>query len=44
MQGLTGNYLRVSAVCASARGNEVDQVGLEELCGEVLRGVIRNTG
>jgi len=44
MEGLTGNYLRVTAISSSLRWNEVDQVKLVELDGQILTGVIRNSG
>ena len=43
MEGLTGNYLRVTAFASSPRWNEVDQVQLNELSDNRMRGVIINT-
>lgn len=40
MEGWTGNYLRVSANAPSPRWNEVDEVGLQEVDGEKLKGAI----
>ncbi len=40
MEGWTGNYLRVSANTPSPRWNEVDEVELQEVDGEKLKGVI----
>ena len=44
MEGWTENYLRVRAAASSPRWNEVDEVELTEAGGEVLRGVIRDSG
>lgn len=44
MEGWTENYLRVRAAASSPRWNEVDKVELTEAAGEVLRGVIRDSG
>jgi threonylcarbamoyladenosine tRNA methylthiotransferase MtaB len=44
MQGHTGNYLKVGAVARSARWNEFDLVRLGDAGGEVLQGVICNSG
>jgi len=44
MEGLTGNYLRVTAISPSPRWNELDQVKLTEINGQVLKGVIRDSG
>lgn len=38
MEGWTGNYLRVSATAPSPRWNEVDQVMLQVVDGNILRG------
>ncbi len=40
MEGWTGNYLRVSANAPSPRWNEVDEVELQEVDGEKLKGAI----
>ena len=42
MEGWTENYLRVRASASSPRWNEVDEVELGEVSGEVLRGTIQN--
>jgi len=44
MEGWTENYLRVRAAASSPRWNEVDEVELEEVSGDVARGVIRDSG
>jgi threonylcarbamoyladenosine tRNA methylthiotransferase MtaB len=44
MEGWTENYLRVRAAASSPRWNELNEVELTETSGEVLRGVIRNSG
>ncbi|MFZ5855529.1 MAG: tRNA (N(6)-L-threonylcarbamoyladenosine(37)-C(2))-methylthiotransferase MtaB [Chloroflexota bacterium] len=44
MEGWTENYLRVRAAASFPRWNEVDEVELTEAAGEVLRGVIRDSG
>ncbi len=44
MEGWTENYLRVRAAASSPRWNEVDEVELTEDAGEILRGVIRDSG
>jgi threonylcarbamoyladenosine tRNA methylthiotransferase MtaB len=44
MEGWTENYLRVRAAASSPRWNEVDQVELTEAGGDILRGVIRDSG
>lgn len=44
MEGWTENYLRVRAAASSPRWNEVDSVELTEISGEILRGVIRDSG
>jgi len=44
MEGWTENYLRVSAAASSPRWNEVDRVELTQAAGDVLRGVILNSG
>lgn len=41
MEGLTGNYLRVSASASSPRWNEVDTVELTEVHAGGMKGVIR---
>ena len=43
-EGWTENYLRVRAAASSPRWNEVDSVELAEISGEILRGVIRDSG
>jgi threonylcarbamoyladenosine tRNA methylthiotransferase MtaB len=40
MEGWTGNYLRVSANAPSPRWNKVDEVELQEVDGEKLKGAI----
>jgi threonylcarbamoyladenosine tRNA methylthiotransferase MtaB len=40
MEGWTGNYLRVSANAPSPRWNEVDEVALQEVDGDKLKGAI----
>lgn len=40
MEGWTGNYLRVSAIAAAPRWNELDDVRLERVDGEKLAGSI----
>jgi threonylcarbamoyladenosine tRNA methylthiotransferase MtaB len=40
MEGLTGNYLRVTAFAASPRWNEIDEVLLNEVTGDCLAGEI----
>ncbi|MCK6540802.1 MAG: MiaB/RimO family radical SAM methylthiotransferase, partial [Anaerolineales bacterium] len=44
MEGLTGNYLRVNAIAPSPRWNEVDQVRMESVFGDRLKGVIVKKG
>ncbi|MGE5250325.1 MAG: MiaB/RimO family radical SAM methylthiotransferase [Bacteroidota bacterium] len=44
MEGLTPNYLRVSASASAPRWNEIDPVELTGLTKEGLRGVIRDSG
>lgn len=44
MEGLTENYLRVTAPAPSPRWNELDPVRVEACEGDRLRGVIMNTG
>ena len=41
MEGLTGNYLRVSATASSPRWNEVNEVELAEVHAGGMKGVIR---
>jgi len=41
MEGWTDNYLRVRAAASSPRWNEVDEVELGEVSGDILRSVIR---
>jgi threonylcarbamoyladenosine tRNA methylthiotransferase MtaB len=44
LEGLTGNYLRVQAFAASPRWNEVDDVYVNEVAGDILQGVICGRG
>ena len=44
MEGLTGNYLRVKASASSPRWNEIDNVAIQEMQIDGLRGVILNPG
>ena len=44
MEGLTENYLRVSAFAPSPRWNEIDEVQLTECEGDKMKSVIVNTG
>ena len=44
MEGWTENYLRVRAAASSPRWNEVDEVDLMEISGDILLGVIRDSG
>jgi threonylcarbamoyladenosine tRNA methylthiotransferase MtaB len=44
MEGLTGNYLRVTALAPSPRWNEVDEVELTGIGGDGLKGVISKSG
>jgi threonylcarbamoyladenosine tRNA methylthiotransferase MtaB len=44
MEGWTENYLRVRAAASSPRWNELDEVELTEAAGDILRGVIRDSG
>jgi threonylcarbamoyladenosine tRNA methylthiotransferase MtaB len=44
MEGLTGNYLRVSALAPSPRWNEIDRVLIDELGNDRMKGVILNRG
>jgi threonylcarbamoyladenosine tRNA methylthiotransferase MtaB len=44
MEGLTGNYMRVSAFAPSPRWNEIDRVILNEGNGDKIKGVIVNKG
>jgi threonylcarbamoyladenosine tRNA methylthiotransferase MtaB len=44
MEGLTGNYLRISAFAPSPRWNQIDHVHISGCEGERLQGVITNTG
>jgi threonylcarbamoyladenosine tRNA methylthiotransferase MtaB len=44
MEGWTENYLRVNAFAPSPRWNEIDQVLLEDVDGDRLKGVITNKG
>ncbi len=44
MEGWTENYLRVRAAASSPRWNELDSVVLSDVSGDLLRGVIRDSG
>jgi threonylcarbamoyladenosine tRNA methylthiotransferase MtaB len=44
MEGWTENYLRVRAAASSPRWNELDAVELIEASGDILRGVILDSG
>lgn len=44
MEGWTGNYLRVKASASSPRWNQIDQVAIQEMQMDGLRGVILNPG
>lgn len=44
MEGLTGNYIRVKAVAAEPRWNQLDSVKLVENGSDGMRGVIQPTG
>jgi threonylcarbamoyladenosine tRNA methylthiotransferase MtaB len=44
MEGLTGNYLRVTAFAPSPRWNQIDQVKINEYDRDSMKGVISNTG
>jgi threonylcarbamoyladenosine tRNA methylthiotransferase MtaB len=44
MEGLTENYLRVSAFAPSPRWNEIDRVTIREWDSERIKGIISNTG
>jgi threonylcarbamoyladenosine tRNA methylthiotransferase MtaB len=44
MEGLTGNYLRVTAFAPSPRWNQIDPVKINEYDGNRMKGVISNTG
>jgi threonylcarbamoyladenosine tRNA methylthiotransferase MtaB len=44
MEGLTENYLRVNAFASSPRWNEIDEVILQEMDGDRMKGVISNRG
>jgi threonylcarbamoyladenosine tRNA methylthiotransferase MtaB len=44
MEGLTGNYLRVTAFSSSPRWNQIDSVKINEYDGNSMKGVISNTG
>lgn len=44
MEGLAGNYLRVSAMSPSPRWNQLDKVRIEEFDGLRMKGVITNSG
>ena len=40
MQGLTGNYLRVRAVASEPKWNQLDEVSLTEIEGDIVLGEI----
>jgi threonylcarbamoyladenosine tRNA methylthiotransferase MtaB len=44
MEGLTENYLRVNAFAASPVWNEINEVSLQEVDGDRMKGVIPNRG
>ncbi|HEX9838816.1 MAG TPA: MiaB/RimO family radical SAM methylthiotransferase [Anaerolineales bacterium] len=44
MEGLTGNYLRVTAFSSSPRWNQIDAVKINEYDRNGMKGVISNTG
>lgn len=44
MEGLTENYLRVTAFAPSPRWNQIDPVKINEYDGNRMKGVISNTG
>ena len=44
MEGLTENYLRAQAFAPFPRWNELDEVRLQEISGDKLKGVILNRG
>jgi len=44
MEGLTENYLRVTAFAPSPRWNEIDRVKINGYDGNRMKGVITNTG
>jgi threonylcarbamoyladenosine tRNA methylthiotransferase MtaB len=44
MEGLTGNYLRVSAFAPSPRWNQIDRVNLNESLNDKIKGKIINQG
>lgn len=44
MEGWTENYLRVRAASSSPRWNELDEVELMDVSGDLLLGVIRDSG
>jgi threonylcarbamoyladenosine tRNA methylthiotransferase MtaB len=44
MEGLTGNYLRVSAFAPSPRWNQIDQVKINACDGTTIKGIIPNVG
>jgi threonylcarbamoyladenosine tRNA methylthiotransferase MtaB len=44
MEGLTGNYLRVTALAPSPRWNQIDDVKINEYDRNRMKGVISNTG
>jgi threonylcarbamoyladenosine tRNA methylthiotransferase MtaB len=44
MEGLTGNYLRVTALAPSPRWNQIDHVKINEYDRNRMKGVISNTG
>jgi len=44
MEGLTGNYLRVTAFAPSPRWNQIDHVNLHETLNDKIKGIIINQG
>jgi threonylcarbamoyladenosine tRNA methylthiotransferase MtaB len=44
MEGFTENYLRAQAFAPAPRWNELDEVVLNDVSGDKLKGVISNTG
>jgi hypothetical protein len=40
LEGLTGNYLRVTAVAPQVRWNQIDDVQLVSMDGDGLKGII----
>jgi threonylcarbamoyladenosine tRNA methylthiotransferase MtaB len=44
LEGWTGNYLRVKALSPSARWNEIDQVTITGVTGDIIQGETLNSG